>query len=131
MRYCPYCKRLNPGKPLFCQYCARTFEVRICGKCRHINPQAALACQNCGSSELSEIAGEIPLWTILLRVLFWLFIVLLVMGFFMNFESFVPLLIVIGLLLIGYSFLPEEVKKIIKIILSLLKQRVWGIKKES
>lgn len=60
-----------------------------------------------------------------------MFIVLLVIGFLMNFASFVPFLIVIGLLLVGYSFLPEEVKNIIKFILSHIKQRVLGIKKES
>lgn len=131
MRYCPYCRRMNPGKPLYCQYCARTFEVRICSKCRSINSKAALACGKCGSFELSDIAGEIPFWAIFLKALFWLFLVLFVIGFFMNLVSFVPLLVVIVLLLLGYSFLPEEVKNIIKLILSLIKQKVLGIKKES
>ena len=131
MRYCPYCKRLNPGKPLYCQYCARTFEVRICSKCRYVNPKAALACGKCGSFELSDIAGETPFWLVLLKILFWLFVLLLVIGFVMNLASFVPLLVVVALFLIGYSFIPEEVKNIIKFILNHIKQRVWGIKNES
>ncbi len=122
MRYCPYCKRLNSGKPTFCAYCARTFEVRICNRCRHVNSKAALACVNCGSSELSDIAGEIPFWTILLKALFWLFLILFALGFVLNFESFVPFLIIIGLLLVGYSFLPEEAKKIMNVIFSYIKQ---------
>ena len=131
MRYCPYCKRLNSGKPTFCAYCSRTFEVRICGRCRHVNSKAALACTNCGSSELSDIAGEIPFWIILLKFLFWLFLILLAMGFILHFASFVPFLIVIGLLLIGYNFLPEEVKKIMNIIFSHIKQRVFGVKEKN
>ncbi|MFA6130484.1 MAG: zinc ribbon domain-containing protein [Candidatus Omnitrophota bacterium] len=131
MRYCPYCQRINPGKPLYCQYCAKTFEARICSKCRSVNSKAALACGKCGSFELSDIAGEIPFWAILLKVLFWLFLVLLAIGFVRNLVSFVPLLVVVCLLLLGYSFLPEEVKNIIKFILSFIKQKVLGIKKES
>jgi len=90
-----------------------------------------LACTNCGSSELSDIAGEIPFWIILLKFLFWLFLILLAMGFILNFASFVPFLIVIGLLLIGYNFLPEEVKKIMNIIFSHIKQRVFGVKEKN
>ena len=131
MRYCPYCKRLNPGKPLYCQYCAKTFEVRICSKCRHVNPKAALACGKCGSFELSDIAGETPFWMLFFRILFWFFLVSLVISFVRNLASFIPFLVVIALLLVGYSFLPEEVKKIMKVILSHIKQRVWGVKKEN
>lgn len=131
MRYCPYCRRPNPSRPLYCQYCGRTFEVRICGKCHHINPKEALVCRNCGSSELSDIAGETPLWMILLRGLFWLLGLLIVIGFFLNFGLFVPGLMVIGFFLIGYSFLPAESKKIMKAVLGSLKQRVWAKKEKS
>lgn len=131
MRYCLYCKRINPGEPLYCQYCGKTFEARICSKCHHINPKEALVCRNCGSSELSDIAGPLPLWLVILRIFFWIFIVLLVIGFLVNLDSFVPLFIVIGLLLIGYSFLPEEGKKILKTILNFFKQCVWGKKEKS
>ena len=92
---------------------------------------AALACVSCGSFELSDIAGEIPFWTILLKILFWLFLALLAMGFVLNFASFVPFLIVIGLLLVGYSFLPEEVKKIMNVIFSYINQQIFGIQKKN
>lgn len=131
MRYCSYCKRMNPGMPTFCAYCAKTFEVRICSKCRSVNSKAALACGKCGSFELSDIAGETPFWLVFLKIIFWSFLVLLVVSFVMNLASFVPLLVVLCLLLLGYSFLPEEVKNIIKFILSIIKQRVLGIKNES
>ena len=68
---------------------------------------------------------------ILLKFSFWLFLVLLVLGLAMNLVAFVPFLVVVGLLLVGYSFLPEEVKKITKIILNSLKQSVFGVKKEN
>lgn len=131
MKYCLNCKRLNAGKPLYCQYCGRTFEDRICGKCHHINDKSALVCRNCGSSELSEIAGQAPFWTILLKIFFWLFVILLVVGFFRNLALFAPLLIIIGLLLFGYSLLPEMVKKIMNLIFNLLKERIWGKEKKS
>ena len=92
---------------------------------------AALACVSCGSFELSDIGGEIPFWAILLKVLFWLFLVLLAMGFVLNFASFVPFFIIIGLLLLSFSFLPEEVKKIMNVIISHMKQIIFGVKKEN
>ena len=131
MKYCPYCKRLNPGSPTFCAYCSRTFNSRVCLRCRHINSMAALACVSCGSFELSDIAGEIPFWAILLKALFWLFLVLLAMGFVLNFASFVPFFIIIGLLLLSYSFLPEEGKKIMNVIFSYIKQQIFGIQKKN
>lgn len=131
MRYCPYCKRLNPGRPLFCQYCGRTFGARVCSKCGYANPKEALVCRNCGSSELSDISGDIPLWLIILKGLFWLFGLLLVAGLLRNLELLVPLVLFIGFILIGYSFLPEGIKKIIRFFFNLLKQRLWGKKEKS
>jgi len=131
MRYCWYCQRINPGKPLFCQYCGRTFEIRVCSHCHHINPKEALYCENCGSQELSEIAGSSPLWLVILRVLSRIFVFLLVISFLMNLELFIPLFLFIGFMLIAYLFLPEELKKILIFILSLLKQRVIGKKEKS
>lgn len=121
MRYCPYCKRLNQGSPTFCGYCGKTFNVRICGRCRHVNSKTDIVCRNCGSSELSDIAGETPSWIILLKILLWLFLILFVFGLLTNLGAFVPFLVVIGILLLGYSYLPEEVKKIMKFILSSIK----------
>jgi RNA polymerase subunit RPABC4/transcription elongation factor Spt4 len=131
MKYCSHCKRLSAGKPTFCPYCGRSYEVRICKRCRHISSKQVLFCQNCGSQELSEIAGDTPFWLTPLKILFWLFVLLLVIGFVRSLVSFLPFLIIIILLLLSYHYLPEEVKKIISIIIDFIKQRVLGIKKES
>ena len=131
MRYCWNCGRINPGKPLFCQYCGRTFGIRTCGRCRHINPKEALVCRNCGSPELSDTAGPLPSWMIFLRGLFWVFVLLAIVGCLLNLQLFIPLFLFVVLLMILYSFLPEILKKIIKFLLNLLKQRVFGKKEKS
>ena len=76
MRYCPHCHRLNPGRPMHCHYCARTWQVRLCPS-RHENPPEAQFCGICGSADLSETAGPIPLWVWLIRVLVLLVLIIL------------------------------------------------------
>jgi len=131
MRYCNHCKRLSSGKPTFCPYCGRSYEVRICKRCRHVSSQQVLFCQNCGSQELSEIAGDAPFWFTILKILFWFFVLFLAVCFVGSFVSFLPFLIIIILLSLSYHHLPEEVKKIISMIIDFMKQRVLGIKKEN
>lgn len=131
MRYCVYCRGFNQGKPLYCQYCGRTFDVRICSHCHHLNPQNALTCRNCGSPELSEISGQLPRWLGFLKILFRTFIILSVVGFVTNLSLFIPVFVVMGLFFVMYSLLPEEAKKIIKMLVSFLIQRVIGIKKKN
>ena len=119
MRYCPYCRRLNSGSPVICNYCGRTWYIRLCPR-GHENPSNAQFCGTCGSVDLSETAGPRP-WAIYpLKILV---IVILVMGIFLLMESLfrslaiiVVCLLPIVLLLAGYtvasSILPQPVKKI-------------------
>lgn len=60
MRYCHNCHRLTAGKPIFCNYCGRSFDVKLCSK-MHVNPRAAQACSQCGSKELSSPQPKIPM----------------------------------------------------------------------
>lgn len=83
-------------------------------------------CRNCGSSELSDIAGETPFWIILLKILFWLFLVPFVVSILTHLGAFVPFLVVVGILLLSFSYLPEEVKKIMRFILSSTKKKMAG-----
>jgi RNA polymerase subunit RPABC4/transcription elongation factor Spt4 len=131
MKYCNHCKRLSVGKPVYCPYCGKTYEVRVCNRCRRLNLKQNLFCLYCGSQELSEIAGDVPWWILLLKIVLWSFLFLAALGFLLNLASFAPFLVVIGLLLVGYSFLPEEVKKITNFILSHVKRRIFGVKKEN
>ncbi len=117
MRYCAFCKRMNAGRPLYCQFCGRTFEVRICRHCRQANPREALVCRNCGSAELSEISGSLPSWMDFLNVLFWIFIITLIIGIIRNVEFLLPLLIILALLALGFLYMPPAIRKLLKGIL--------------
>lgn len=52
MRYCRNCRKFTSGKPAFCQFCGRSYGVKLCPR-GHKNPRAANACSECGSHELS------------------------------------------------------------------------------
>ena len=72
MRYCHNCGRVTTGKPSFCQFCGRTYNVKLCPK-HHPNPRNAVVCSECGSRELTVPAPKIPLW---LRPFFFLLTIL-------------------------------------------------------
>lgn len=55
MRYCPHCRRFNEGEPKICNFCGRTWHVRLCPR-GHENPFNAQFCGTCGSTDLSETA---------------------------------------------------------------------------
>src|SRR5437764_656338 len=52
MNYCYNCGRINPGDPLFCNTCGRSFDRKLCPRL-HPNPRSAEICSRCGSRELS------------------------------------------------------------------------------
>lgn len=52
MRRCTYCFRFLPGRPTYCAFCGRSFDVRLCPR-GHRNPRGATFCAECGSGELS------------------------------------------------------------------------------
>ncbi len=126
MKYCAFCKRLNPGQPVHCQYCGRTFGVRICRRCRQPNPREALVCRNCGSAELSEISGSLPSWMDFFNVLFWIFIITLIIGIIRNVEFLLPLLVVLGLLVLGFLYMPPAMIKPLKEILRYFRILIIG-----
>ena len=52
MRYCYHCNHATVGKPLFCNHCGRTYDVKLCPRL-HVNPRNAEVCSLCGSRDLS------------------------------------------------------------------------------
>jgi len=65
MTYCYSCGRATPGKPLFCNHCGRSYDVKLCPRL-HANPRGAEACSRCGSRELSTPQAKIPMsWRLL------------------------------------------------------------------
>lgn len=61
MKYCYQCNRITPGEPLYCNYCGRSYNVKLCPR-RHVNPRSAEACSQCGSRDLSTPQPKVPFW---------------------------------------------------------------------
>ena len=61
MRYCLNCNRITAGEPLFCNFCGRSYDVKLCPS-RHVNPRTAEVCSECGSRDFSTPAPKVPLW---------------------------------------------------------------------
>jgi hypothetical protein len=65
MRYCNSCNRVTIGKPLFCNFCGRSYDVKYCPH-RHPNPRNADSCSQCGSRDLSTPQPRVSFWLQLL-----------------------------------------------------------------
>lgn len=61
MRYCYNCNKVTRSKPLFCNFCGRSYNVKLCPRL-HANGRNAQACSQCGSRDLSTPAPKAPLW---------------------------------------------------------------------
>jgi len=61
MKYCYECNRITAGEPLFCNFCGRTYDVKLCPRL-HPNPRIAQACSQCGSRDLSTPQPKVPMW---------------------------------------------------------------------
>lgn len=55
MKYCANCFRFSLGQPPYCNFCGRSYTVRLC-KRGHPNARNAEFCAECGSNELSLAA---------------------------------------------------------------------------
>jgi hypothetical protein len=60
MRYCYHCNHATSGEPLFCNFCGRTYDVKLCPRL-HVNPRHAEVCSQCGSRDLSTPQPKVPL----------------------------------------------------------------------
>jgi len=68
MKYCYNCNRVTVGDPLFCNFCGKSYNVKLCPRL-HINPRTAEVCSQCGSRDLSVPQPKVPLRVRLLVVL--------------------------------------------------------------
>jgi len=59
MKFCYECGRTTGGEPLFCNFCGRSYDVKLCPKL-HANPRFAEACSRCGSRDLSIPQPKVP-----------------------------------------------------------------------
>src|SRR5438132_6306112 len=61
MKYCYHCDRVTIGEPLFCNFCGRSYDVKLCPRL-HVNPRGTHVCSKCGSTELSTPQPRVPFW---------------------------------------------------------------------
>jgi hypothetical protein len=120
MRFCNNCKRLAPGKDLFCSGCGSTYDVKLCPRL-HVNPRAAMLCSQCGSRELSTPQPKLPVVIRLVRALHMGFLLVLALvvyaGFYAyqlitdpnNLQSLMCVGIALGLLLYLWMSLPRPI----------------------
>lgn len=67
-RYCYNCNKITAGEPLFCQFCGRTYNVKLCSRL-HPNPRTAQVCSQCGSRDMSTPQPKVPLWVPILELI--------------------------------------------------------------
>jgi hypothetical protein len=61
MRFCNHCQRMTTGEPSYCNFCGRSYDLKLCPH-RHANPRTAEVCSQCGSRELSTPQPRVSLW---------------------------------------------------------------------
>jgi hypothetical protein len=59
MKYCYQCGHITVGEPLYCNYCGRSYSVKLCPR-GHANPRIAEVCSLCGSRDLSTPQPRVP-----------------------------------------------------------------------
>jgi hypothetical protein len=124
MKYCYECGRMTAGEPRYCQFCGRTYDVKLCPR-RHENPRFAEVCSQCGSRELSTPQPKVsPVWRVLeffARVMVGLLIVYVVLSFVYGLVTTPETgdaLMALGLLLVAlfilWTMLPDWFKRLIR-----------------
>jgi RNA polymerase subunit RPABC4/transcription elongation factor Spt4 len=68
MLYCNNCHRITAGEPAFCNFCGRSYNLKLCPH-RHPNPRIAEICSTCGSRDLSTPHPRVSLWLAPLLIL--------------------------------------------------------------
>ena len=123
MKYCYECGRMTAGEARYCQFCGRTYDVKLCPR-RHENPRFAEVCSQCGSRELSTPQPKVsPVWRVLeflARVMVGLLIVYVVLSFLYGIATTPQTgnaLMALGLLLCAlvvlWAMLPDWFKRLV------------------
>jgi RNA polymerase subunit RPABC4/transcription elongation factor Spt4 len=124
MKFCYQCGRITPGEPFFCNFCGRSYDVKLCPRL-HANSRSAEVCAQCGSRDFSTPQPRVSVWWRVLE-----FVTKVVFGAFLAYLSvagliallrtpqFQSLLIIFGIL-VGllwwlWSLLPEWFQKLVR-----------------
>jgi len=137
MKYCYHCGRITAGEPLFCNFCGRSYNVKLCPRL-HVNPRNAEACSQCGSRDFSTPQPKAPLWAPVVQFALSLvpgvvlvFLSAAAVAFFITelvrrpdmLIATIPLFIILGVLWWVWSELPAWFRRAIQ---KLLKRRREG-----
>jgi hypothetical protein len=128
MKYCFQCGRTTSGEALFCNFCGRSFDVKLCPRL-HSNPRIAKVCSQCGSRDLSEpqpkvswgwhlIASLVRLVAGVLLVCLSILIVIAILRELVTRPEFQAGMAVMGILVFGlwclWTMLPQWLQKFIR-----------------
>ena len=124
MKYCYECGRITAGEPRYCQFCGRTYDVKLCPR-RHENPRFAEVCSQCGSRELSSPQPKVsPVWKVmefLARMMVALLIVYVLLSFVYGLattpqtgDALIALGLLLGALFILWTMLPDWFKRLVR-----------------
>jgi hypothetical protein len=137
MKYCFQCGRTTSGEPLFCNFCGRTFDVKLCPRL-HPNPRIAKVCSQCGSHDLSEpqpkvswvwrlIASLIRLVAGVLLAGLSILIVITILRQLVTRPEFQAGMLVMGILVFGlwclWTMLPQWLRKLVRRLVTRRKRR--------
>ena len=121
MKYCYNCNRVTVGDPSFCNFCGRSYNVKLCPR-MHANPRNAETCSQCGSRDFSTPQPRVPWWAPILEFVLSLVpalvLIVLSIGAIAVFttallhhpemlNAVIPLLIALGVLWWLWSLIPE------------------------
>jgi len=137
MKYCYECGRITAGEPLYCNFCGRSYDVKLCPR-HHVNPRVAEVCSQCGSRELSTPQPKVSVWwkvlSFLLQIVVGGFLLLLSLAIFLEImkgllstpqgqNGLVVLAILLGVLWWLWSELPDWVRKLARRLLKRKERR--------
>jgi hypothetical protein len=125
MKHCSQCRRFTAGRPTYCPFCGRSYNVKICPR-GHASPRGVTFCAECGSGDLSTPAPPPTIgsqWLLLvvelggrlvplLAIVAGLLVVLLLVDLGQLFDALFPLLLLLGLASWLFSLLPAPVKRL-------------------
>jgi len=126
MRYCFSCRKITSGDPSYCNYCGKSFDVKLCGR-GHTNVRMAEVCSTCGSRDLSVphrhptfkmrifqiLALIVPFVVLLLGTLAYLGVFLKTL--FLNPDALLPMMLLglgLGLLWLFWIYLSSFLREL-------------------
>jgi hypothetical protein len=115
---------MTAGEPRYCQFCGRTYDVKLCPR-RHENPRFAEVCSQCGSRELSTPQPKVSfLWRVIefvARVIVGMLVVYVLLSFVYGIvttrqtgNALMAFGILMGVLVMLWTMVPDWFKHLVR-----------------